>query len=488
MHIVFLHIDLGIGGAEQLIVNLALASISEQKNDKRSQNPFLNASVSICTTHCDPTHCFASVKPPDGILATSVHVVGKFLPVQILGKYGTAFCSTLRLLYLAAYARYAFPKADLYVVDILPTPIPFLIATGASSVLYYCHFPDKLLKRDTINGVVAPAAAVPNRSTNSFKRIKQSLQTIYRRVLSWAEEWSMLYSDSICVNSKFTQEEVLRVFPSIPRNLTILYPAIDLDKFILPDMTTKEMKIHQSIAPIVSLNRFERKKNIQLLLESYALLKQRWKHSDASQDNSHSTTTKLLPPLVIAGGYDPRNNENHEYLQELQSLCMELGIQDCTSFRPSISDADRATLLQSALCLCYTPFREHFGIVPLEAMYAGSAVIALKSGGPMETVVDGETGFLIPVHEKNIDETTKCFSDALWYFIENPKEALQMGKQGHEHVKKHFGFEKFRDEWKQTVIETIQRGRLRRKVWKSTFLIRFMLILLPLVYYIYKKI
>jgi alpha-1,3/alpha-1,6-mannosyltransferase len=47
-----------------------------------------------------------------------------------------------------------------------------------------------------------------------------------------------------------------------------------------------------------------------------------------------------------------------------------------------------------SLCLLYTPTEEHFGIVPLEAMSAGTPVIAVDSGGPKETVDNEVTGFL----------------------------------------------------------------------------------------------
>jgi glycosyltransferase involved in cell wall biosynthesis len=79
---------------------------------------------------------------------------------------------------------------------------------------------------------------------------------------------------------------------------------------------------------------------------------------------------------------------------ELQRLVTELGLEDLVQFRQSISDAERADLLQKALAVVYTPDREHFGIVPLEAMYAGTPVVAVASGGPMETIQDGVTGFV----------------------------------------------------------------------------------------------
>lgn len=60
----------------------------------------------------------------------------------------------------------------------------------------------------------------------------------------------------------------------------------------------------------------------------------------------------------------------------------------------SFSDAQRSALLAAACAVVYTPANEHFGIVPLEAMAASRPVIACNSGGPTESIRDGETGFL----------------------------------------------------------------------------------------------
>ena len=114
-----------------------------------------------------------------------------------------------------------------------------------------------------------------------------------------------------------------------------------------------------------------------------------------------------LPPLIISGGYDPRNLEIVEYLKELEALAKSLHIEENTKFRPSVSDEERALLLQSAICVVYTPHREHFGIVPLEAMYAGSAVVAIKSGGPKETIVDGVTGILVDIADGKTSDNMK---------------------------------------------------------------------------------
>lgn len=453
LHVIFLHLDLGIGGAEQLVVNLALASLPPSQDDDNGHDDdddkeYLNAKVSIFTTHCDQSHCFDAVrhKPHPGRLANSVHVVGSFIPVNVFG-YGTVFFSTIRMLYLSFIAKWTFPNADVFVLDVLPTPIPFLVWSRAKSVIYYCHFPDKLLTRDTVNGIL-----IGKRK----KSLKNTLKGWYRNVMDSVEEWSMSYADLCCVNSNFTKVEVLNAFPQLAKHhndnddssMQVLYPAIDLSKFIPPDFESKaELVLNKRTAPIVSLNRFERKKNIGELLLAYAILSKR-------KNNVNDENIPLpLPPLIISGGYDPRNPENVEYLQELKEMAKALNIEDHTSFRPSISDQERAELLQSAICVVYTPHREHFGIVPLEAMYAGSAVVAGNSGGPIETVINGKTGILVDMKPGELS-SSENLANAMDELLQNTNRAIEMGKVGHIHVKQKFGLKQFRRQWKDLVLNT----------------------------------
>jgi len=406
LHVVFIHLDLGIGGAEQLVIQLAKASKD------------LGHKVEIVTTRCDQDHCFAAVKKPDGQLSECVSVYGRWIPPNISGV-ATALMSTVRMIYLAYKVIGGGHKsADVVVVDVLPTSLPLLCSWMSSAgILFYCHFPDKLLLRNNRGGI--------------FKKL-------YRKLLDAVEESTMGLSDTLVVNSRFTLGAVEEHFPLLSakrkaqehrqlRPIEVLYPALDTSNMV---QANNKEKTNQS--PIVSLNRFERKKNIGLLIRAYAYLK------DKEDD-------KELPPLVIAGGYDTKNAENVEHRGELGALAKELGVP--VDFRLDISDAERAALFQTSLCVVYTPDKEHFGIVPLEAMYAGTPVLAVNSGGPVETVRDGETGFL---REPNpID-----FGDALRILIQNPEMATNMGRAGRKHVETTFGTKRFEREWKLLVEET----------------------------------
>jgi alpha-1,3/alpha-1,6-mannosyltransferase len=179
----------------------------------------------------------------------------------------------------------------------------------------------------------------------------------------------------------------------------IVYPGIVLRKLLEYDREEALLDALQERKLIVSLNRFERKKNISLALKAFALLLQK---------NLDENGTLLL---VIAGGYDPRLEENVSHLQELRLLCHALQLKNHILFStkdisnlsldfnvlflPSIPEKFKVALIHQARIIVYTPWAEHFGIVPLESMASGSSItVAMDSGGPKETIKHAETGFL----------------------------------------------------------------------------------------------
>jgi glycosyltransferase involved in cell wall biosynthesis len=60
------------------------------------------------------------------------------------------------------------------------------------------------------------------------------------------------------------------------------------------------------------------------------------------------------------------------------------------------TDAELRALYERCTAVLFTAFNEDWGIVPLEAMAAGKPVVAVNRGGPSETVLHGETGYLEP--------------------------------------------------------------------------------------------
>lgn len=92
---------------------------------------------------------------------------------------------------------------------------------------------------------------------------------------------------------------------------------------------------------------------------------------------------------------------------------------------------------------------EHFGIVPLEAMAAQKPVIACYSGGPVETVKDGATGYLC-------DPTPQDFSLAMAKFIRDPQMAQKMGVEARRHVTESFSTKIFGQRLNQYLVDVAQ--------------------------------
>jgi alpha-1,3/alpha-1,6-mannosyltransferase len=155
------------------------------------------------------------------------------------------------------------------------------------------------------------------------------------------------------------------------------------------------------------------------------------------------------------GGYDPRVKENVSYHKELCAFADSLGLNHATSktivtalaipsdiqviFFLSVPNPVKEKLLSSANLLIYTPRNEHLGIVPLEAMLAGVPVLAANEGGPTETVVDGQTGWLRDASD--VDQWKDIMERVLNGSIGHA--ALQrMGYQGRQRVKHMFSKEK----------------------------------------------
>ena len=186
----------------------------------------------------------------------------------------------------------------------------------------------------------------------------------------------------------------------------------------------------------LSINRFERKKGIELAIQALAQLAAR---------RGESAGSAGCVRLVVAGGYDPRLPENVEHLDELRACAERLGVAHAVRFLPSFTDAQRAWLLAACVAVLYTPQREHFGIVPLEAMAAGRPVVACDSGGPLESVADGETGFLRP-------PDSAAWADAMQALLA-PGVATTMGVAARRHVERSFSRRSFGDKLSAVVVE-----------------------------------
>ncbi|VDI40010.1 alpha-1,3/1,6-mannosyltransferase ALG2-like [Mytilus galloprovincialis] len=398
LKVLFLHPDLGIGGAERAVIDAALALKSQGHQ------------VHFVTSHHDINHCFQETR--DGTL--SVTTVGDWLPRGIFGRC-QALCAYLRMLYAALFVVFSSPiEYDVIFCDQISACI-YILKLFNAKVLFYCHFPDMLLtKRESL------------------------LKKWYRAPIDWLEEKTTGMADCVLVNSKFTAGIFNETFKSLSNvNPKVLYPIPNFKALDQPLETSADIIPPNKTTIFLSINRYERKKNLNLAVESFGMLQKKLGNNKGVH-------------LIMAGGYDERVMENKEHYLELKELVHKLGLEDHVTFLRSFSDSDKRTLLSNCTCLLYTPDKEHFGIVPVEAMYIQCPVIAVQSGGPLETVEDGKTGFLCPPEPKS-------FMEAMEKFVSDKSLRKKMGSAGRKRVEERFSFNTFTKEL-NSVIEKVYNG------------------------------
>src|SRR5689334_22691925 len=148
LNIAFIHPDLGIGGAERLVVDAALYL---QRAGHR---------ITLFTGYHDPGHCFEATR--DGTLDIRAYPFP--LPIHIAQRL-RAFCALARTAYLAARLALS-ARYDVVFCDLVPHVIPLIRLLTGARVVYYCHYPDNYL---------APPS-----------KIKFFFQ-LYRRPIEWLE-------------------------------------------------------------------------------------------------------------------------------------------------------------------------------------------------------------------------------------------------------------------------------------------------------------
>ncbi|CDO71889.1 hypothetical protein BN946_scf184940.g36 [Trametes cinnabarina] len=281
---------------------------------------------------------------------------------------------------------------------------------------------------------------------------------------------------------EFTTTRVFKEqFPSIAVTPRVVYPGINLDAYGTGTVKLDDPDIASVLSDrptLLSLNRFEQKKNAGLAIDSFALLRAKL----ASSPGDHPRKLRL----VLAGGYDPRLLDNVKTLQSLLESAKRHGLtykvttpststvaSPALPFRKNSEKApqetdilfllnfsigQRSALLTSSstLALLYTPANEHFGIGPVEGMACGLPVLACDSGGPTESVVGA------PVTERTgwlRRPEPKLWAEALLeIFNLSEEERSQLAERARRRAREKFGMEAMARDLEDALQKTAGMG------------------------------
>lgn len=189
----------------------------------------------------------------------------------------------------------------------------------------------------------------------------------------------------------------------------------------------KTIDINEVDNVFVCLNTFDECKGIIVLLEACSIL---------NETNSDFTVH------LYGDGSPAMLSKITDYIKK-HDLKSKVIIKDRTN---NIED-----VYNKCLCLVQPSFIESFGMTILEAMSYRRPVIAAKSGGPEEIIIDGETGFLIDRNRADV------LADKMKLILENKNEAMKMGICGEKVFKEKFSPIKAREEIIQLIDTTIKK-------------------------------
>jgi glycosyltransferase involved in cell wall biosynthesis len=280
-----------------------------------------------------------------------------------------------QILLEAAHFGTARIEADVIVAHY---PLSNLVSLRHANVVWYAHCALRFLHE--------PALAAEFGSPSWLTR---KLRDYILRL----EKEAVLRAARVCCNSERTRQKLHEYFGI---DAQVIYMGCDLER------ARCEAYEPYFIYP----TRLQRYKRVDLAIEAM----------------------KLVPEAglkIIGTGYDaPR-------LRALAAGC------------PNITLVDRVDDLYDEYARClgviFPPYDEDFGLVPVEAMSCAKPVVAVDEGGPRETIIDGETGFLVPA-------TPDAIADKARLLASDRHLAREMGRKGKDRAQQ-FSWNRFAREF-----------------------------------------
>lgn len=236
------------------------------------------------------------------------------------------------------------------------------IVTRPSSLhICYCHAPTRFLwdafpmLLDEFRG----------------KTLRRGLLALTLHLLRLWDRTAARRVDHFIANSEVTRARIRKYYR---REATVIHPPVSIERF--PPAPSRGR------SHFLFVGRLSPYKRADLVVQTF---------------------NKLRLPLVVVG----RGRASPEVAKLAGPL---------TTLRPFVSDDELASLYASARAVIF-PSNDDFGIVPIEAMAAGTPVLALRRGGAIETVVEGITGefFNEPLEELLADCVRRFLSKESTY-------------------------------------------------------------------------
>jgi len=252
------------------------------------------------------------------------------------------------------------------------------------------------------------------------------------RVSSWIERDAFTSADAVIAVSEGMRRDILRSYPTLDEEkVSVVYNGIDLDAWRPVDDAelVRSLGVDPDRPSVVFVGRITRQKGLPYLLRAAA----------------------QLPPevqLVLCAGAP----DTPEIMAEVTA-----GVEELAATRTGVVWIDRilprhelcAVLSVATTFVCPSVY-EPLGIVNLEAMACGAAVVGTATGGIPEVIADGVTGRLVPIDQAQDGTGTPTDPDrfvadlagALIEVTGDRARAARYGEAGRRRAEEEFGWDR----------------------------------------------
>jgi alpha-maltose-1-phosphate synthase len=267
------------------------------------------------------------------------------------------------------------------------------------------------------------------------------------RLSSWAERTAYEAADAVVAVSAAMRADILRTYPGVdPAKVAVIHNGIDSELWRRePDEdAVRRHGIDPDRPAVAFVGRITRQKGLPYLLRAVA----------------------ALPPevqvVLLAGSPDTL-----EIKAEVEHLVDDLRrARDGVVWIPDMLPRREVVAILSAASVFVCPsVYEPLGIVNLEAMACELPVVATATGGIPEVVVDGETGWLVPIEQVQdgtgipVDEK-RFIADlaaTLTAALGDPARAQRMGLAGRRRAVESFSWARIGDQTHRIYLDAVGR-------------------------------
>lgn len=255
--------------------------------------------------------------------------------------FASRLISPLRLFSPLAFKSFDFSGFDLIITSATGAYFPNSLNKKQAQLICYCHTPPRYLYG-------LPTAR--NFTRNRLVFILMKLANHFLRLLDFRSAQNV---DQFIANSKTT---ALRIQKFYRKQALIINPPVKLPSSLVPrSSNTPSTKPYY-----LTGGRLARAKRYDVAIQACNLLR---------------------APLKVFG------RDFAGFQSELEALA-----GPTVEFLGEVTDQQKADLYRNAKAFIFCSDNEDFGIIPVESMAYGCPVVAYKSGGVAETVIDGRTG------------------------------------------------------------------------------------------------